>query len=150
MLENCAFNTCAECCHTQVFYIPTNLERKPTPLTHTYTQPWQWQSRKQAKMTQKHIQAKASTDKLCETRLNQRYSPIKKKQHNLGSLSSLHCWKAALSDIYSGPTSCLIVTLLFNVLFLWYFPLFYLPSLSIYSRSANISPVHLNRALSSL
>ncbi len=26
------------------------------------------------------------------------------------------------SDIYTGLTSCLIVTLLFNVLFLWYFP----------------------------
>ncbi len=54
------------------------------------------------------------------------------------------------SDIYAGPTSCLIVTLLFNVLFLWYFPLFYLPSLSINSRSANICPVHSKWALSSL
>ncbi len=54
------------------------------------------------------------------------------------------------SDIYAGPTSCLIVTLLFNVLFLWYFPLFYLPSLFIYSRSANIRPVHSNWVLSSL
>ncbi len=34
-------------------------------------------------------------------------------------------------DIYAGPTSCLIVTLLFNVLFLWYFPLF-LPAISLY------------------
>ncbi len=34
-------------------------------------------------MTQKHIQAKASTDKLSKTKQNQRYSPIKKKQHNL-------------------------------------------------------------------
>ncbi len=29
------------------------------------------------------------------------------------------------SDIYTGPTSCLIVTLLFNVLFLWYFPFYF-------------------------
>ncbi len=35
-------------------------------------------------MTHKHIQTKANTDKLCETTQNQRYSPIKKKQHNLG------------------------------------------------------------------
>ncbi len=33
---------------------------------------------------QKHIQAKANKDKLCETKQNQRYSPVKKKQHNLG------------------------------------------------------------------
>ncbi len=46
--------------------------------------------------------------------------------------------------------SYLLPNHLFNVLFLWYFPLFYLPSLSIYSRSANIRPVHSNWALSSL
>ncbi len=39
-------------------------------------------------------------------------------------LSSLHCWKAAPKRV--GPT-CLIVTLLFNVLFLWHFPLYHLP-----------------------
>ncbi len=33
-------------------------------------------------------------------------------------------------------------------MFLLYFPLFYLPSLFIYSQSGNISPVHSNRALS--
>ncbi len=59
------------------------------------------------------------------------------------SLSSLH----RCSDIYAGLTSCLIVTLLCNVLFLRYFSLFYLPVLSIYSRSANIRPVHSNWAL---
>ncbi len=32
----------------------------------------------------KHIQAKANKDKVCETKQNQRYSPVKKKQHNLG------------------------------------------------------------------
>ncbi len=37
---------------------------------------------------------------------------------------SLHRWKAAP---ISTQTFCLIVTLLFNVLFRWYFPLFYLP-----------------------
>ncbi len=52
------------------------------------------------------------------------------------------------SDIYAGPTSWLIVTLLFNVLFLWYFPLF-LSAISLYSRSADIRPVHSNWALSS-
>ncbi len=36
------------------------------------------------------------------------------------------------SDIYRGPTSCLIVTLLFNVLFLWYFPLFFICNLSLF------------------
>ncbi len=38
------------------------------------------------------------------------------------SLSSLHCWK--LLWYYTGPTSCLIETLIFNVLFLWCFPPF--------------------------
>ncbi len=31
----------------------------------------------------KAYSSKASMDKLCETKQNQRYSPIKKKQHNL-------------------------------------------------------------------
>ena len=51
---------------------------------HVHTQPWQRRSRKQVKMTHKHIQTKANMDKLCETKQNQRYSPIKKKQSNLG------------------------------------------------------------------
>ncbi len=106
-------------------------------------------------MTQKHIQARASTDKLCEIKQNQCYSPIKKKQQNLSIRFKpfpLLEFSPPLesSNIYTDPTYCLIVTLLFNVLFLWYFPLFYLPSLSIYCRSANIGPVHSNRALSSL
>ncbi len=115
---------------------------------HVHTQPWQRQSRKQAKMTQKHIQAKANMDKLCQTRQNQCSSPIKKKQHNLGvrfepfPLLEFSPPLESCSDIYAGSTSCLIVTPVFNVLFLWYFPLFYLPSLSIYSRSANIRPLH--------
>ncbi len=95
------------------------------------------------KITQKHIQAKASTDKLCETKLNQHYSPIKKNQ--LLEFSPL---LESCSDIYVGPISCLIVTILFNV----YFSdicLFSAISL-IYSRSAKISPVHSNRVLSSL
>ncbi len=93
---------------------------------------------------------KSNTDKLCETMQNQHYSPIKKKQRNLGiwfELFALLEFSPPLeicSDIYVGPTSCLIVILLFNVLFLRYFPLFYLPVLSIYSRSANIRPVHSN------
>ncbi len=90
------------------------------------------------KMIQKHIQAKASMDKLCETKQNQRYSPIKKKQHNLIirfeplALLEFSPPLESCSDIYGGPTSCLILTLLFNILFLRYFPLFYLPSLSLY------------------
>ncbi len=76
----------------------------------------------------------------------------KKKQRNLGvrfePLLELSPPLESCSDIYVCPTSYLIViTLLFNVLFLQYFPLFYLPVLSIYSRSANIRPVHSNRAL---
>ncbi len=35
-------------------------------------------------MTHMHIQTKANTDKLCETKQNLIYSPIKKKQCNLG------------------------------------------------------------------
>ncbi len=34
--------------------------------------------------THKHIQTKVNKDKLCETKQNQCYSPIKKKQHDLG------------------------------------------------------------------
>ncbi len=81
-------------------------------------------------MTHKHIQTKANTDKLCETMQNQCYSLIKKKQRNLCvwfepfPLLEFSPPLESCSDIYVGPTSCLIVTLLFNVLFLWYFPLF--------------------------
>ncbi len=45
--------------------------------------------------------------------------------HSLSSLSL-----ESFSNIYTGPSSCLIVSLLFNILFLQYFPLFYLPFLS--------------------
>ncbi len=55
-------------------------------------------------------------------------------------------WESCF-DIYAGPTSGLIVTLLFYVLFL-YFPLFYFPVLYIYIRSAIIRLVHSNWALS--
>ncbi len=104
----------------------------------------------------KHIQTKANTDKLCETMQNQRYLSKRKKQRNLRArfkpfpLLEFSPPLESCSDIYAGPTSCLVVTLLFNVLFLWYFPLFYLPILSIYSRFANIHPVHSNWARSSL
>ncbi len=85
----------------------------------------------------KHIQTKANTDKLCETMQNQRYSPIKKKQCNLGIrfepflLLEFSPPLESCSDICAGPTICLIVTLLFNVLFLWYFPLFFLSAIAI-------------------
>ncbi len=88
---------------------------------------------------------------------NQHYLPIQKnKQRNRGvwiqaiPLLEISPPLESRSDISAGPTSCLIITLLFNVLFLLFFPLFYLPSLSIYSRSANIRPVHSNWVLSSL
>ncbi len=90
---------------------------------HVRTQPWQLRSRKQLKMTQEHIQTKANTDKLCEIKQNQRYSPIKKKQRNLGvrfepfPLLDFSPPLESCSDIYASPTSCLIVILLFNVLF---------------------------------
>ncbi len=48
--------------------------KKKYPHLHIHTQPWHWQSRKQVKMTQKHIQAKASTDKLCELKQNKCYA----------------------------------------------------------------------------
>ncbi len=44
---------------------------------------------------------------------------------------------------YLRGSSSLIVNL-FNVLFFWYFPLFFISHLSIYSRSANIRPVDSN------
>ncbi len=65
-------------------------------------------------MAHKHIQTKANTDKLCEAMQNQGY--IKKKQLNLGvrfePFPSLEFSPPLerCSDIYAGPTSCLIVT----------------------------------------
>ncbi len=50
---------------------------------------------------------------------------------------------------YLRGSSSLIVNI-FNVLFFWYFPLFFISHLSIYIRSANIRPVDSNWALSSL
>ncbi len=76
---------------------------------------------------QKHIQAKANKDKLCETKQNQRYSPVKRNNTTSASDSrslSVSPPLECCSDIYTVPTSCLIITLLFNVLFLCYFPLF--------------------------
>ncbi len=72
------------------------------------TQPWKWRLRKQVKMTHKHIQSKANTDKLCETMQNQCYPPIKKKQHNLGirfqafPLLEFSPLLESCSDIYMG------------------------------------------------
>ncbi len=98
---------------------------------HVRTQPWQRRSRKQVKMAHKHIQTKANTDKLWEMKQNQHYSPIKKKkQCNLGirfqdfPLLEFCPLLESCSNFYVGPTSCLIITLLFNALFLWHFPLF--------------------------
>ncbi len=114
---------------SRISKVKVKLKKSPHP--HVHTPPWQRQWWKQAKMTHKHVQAKANTDKLCETKQNQHYSPINKKQHNLDvwfepfPLLEFSPPLESCSDIYAGPTSCLIVTLLFNVLFLWYFPLFF-------------------------
>ncbi len=98
---------------------------------HLHTQPWQRQSWKQAKMTHKHIQTKDNTNKLCETMQNKRYSPIKNKQHNLSirfeSFPLLEFSPLLESYSEEGPILALIVTLLFNVLFLRHFPLYHLP-----------------------
>ncbi len=122
--------------------------KQKCPHPHIYTQPW----RKKAKMTQQHIQAKASTDKLCEIKQNQRYSP--KKQHNLSirfkpfTLLEFSPPLENCSDIYAGPTSCLIVTLLVNALFLWYFPFFiYHLSLSIVDLLISVKCTQLERSL---
>ncbi len=123
---------------------------------HVRTQPWHKDDRGNKRRWHTHFQTKANTGKLCETKQNQRWSPIMKKQRNLGvrfeffPLLEFSPPLERCSDIYTDPTSCLNVTLLFNVLFLWYFPLLYLPFLSIYNQSDNVCPVHLNRALFSL
>ncbi len=61
-------------------------------------------------MTHKHIQTKANTDKLCETLQNQRYSPIKKKQRNVGQnlilLSAICSWV----NIFVDPGITLLST----------------------------------------
>ncbi len=86
--------------------------------------------RKQAKMTCKYVQAKANLDKLCETMQNQCYSPIKKKkkrnlcvQFQAFLLLEFSPPLESCSNMYAGPTSCMIMNL-FYVLFLWYFPYF--------------------------
>ncbi len=56
-------------------------------------------------MTHKHIQTKANKDKLCETKQNQRYSPIKKTQSNLGIWFEPFPLLESYSDIYAGPAS---------------------------------------------
>ncbi len=105
-------------------------------------------------MTHKHIWTKANTDKLCETMQKSMLLTYQKETTNLRVrfdpflLLEFSPPLESCSDISACPTSCLIIiNLLFNVLFLRYFPLFYLPVLSIYSRSANICPVHSNWAL---
>ncbi len=82
------------------------------------TQPWQrriWKKWSEVKKLEyKHIQTKANTDKLYETKKNQCYSPIirKKKQCNLGvrfqafPLLEFSSPLERCSDIYAGPTSC--------------------------------------------
>ncbi len=74
-----------------------------------------------------HIQTKPNTDKLCETKQNQYYSPIKKK----------HVTSASTSR----PSRSLSSPPLHR-----YFSLY----ISLYNRSANIHPVLSNRAPSTL
>ncbi len=101
------------------------------------TQPWNNNDRSNKRRWLPSIFTQNPTHKLCETMQNQRYSPIKKKQCNLGIrfmpflLLEFSPLLESCSNIYTGPTSYLIVSLLFNVLFLWYFPIFYVPVLSI-------------------
>ncbi len=57
----------------------------------------------------------------CETKQNQRYSSIKKTQSNLGIWFEPFPLLESNSDIYAGPASYLIATLLYNFLFLWFF-----------------------------
>ncbi len=91
---------------------------------HVRTQPWHNDDRGNKQRWLTSIFKQKQTDKLCETMQNQRYSPIKKKLRNFGIqfgpflLLEFSPLLEIYSDIYSGPTSCLIVTLLFNVLFL--------------------------------
>ncbi len=66
----------------------------------------------QAKMTHKHIQTKANTDKLCETMQNQRNLGVRFKPFPLFDFSPP---LESCSNIYVG---------LFHILFLWCFPLF--------------------------
>ncbi len=62
-------------------------------------------------MTHKHIQIKANMDKVCETKQNQLYLLIKKKQRNLGvrfepfPLLEFSPPLESPSNIYTGPTS---------------------------------------------
>ncbi len=71
-------------------------------------------------MTHKHIQTKANTNKLCETKHNQHSNSHPSRRRNNATLASASRLSRSLSfstagscsDIYTGPTSCLIETLL--------------------------------------
>ncbi len=105
---------------------------------HVRTQPLQRRSRKQVKIHTSIFKQKptwisfVTRSKINVTHLSRRNSATSASDSSPSRcLSSLDCWKAAPM----GPTSCLIVTLLFNVLFLWYFSLFLS---AIYSQSTNL------------
>ncbi len=78
----------------------------------------------------------------------------RKKQRNLGlrfqafPLLEFSPALESCSDVYSVPTSCLIVTLLFNLLFLRYFPLFIFQfSLSIVDLIVSVLYTQIERSL---
>ncbi len=97
-------------------------------LPHTYVHKHGNDNRRNKQRWHTSIFKQKPTQISFETMQNQRYSPIKNKQRNLsvqfGPFPLHEFLSKSSSDIYAGPSSCLIVTLLFNVLFLLYFPLF--------------------------
>ncbi len=122
---------------------------------HTSTQPWHNDDRGNKRRWHKSIFKQKPTQISC---VNQRKFNVTHLSRNntIGvrfepfPLLEFTPPPEKCSDIYTGPTFCLIVTLLFNVLFLWYFPLLFICQLSMYSRSVNIRPVHSNWVLFSL
>ncbi len=107
--------------------------------------------------THKHIQAKANTDKLCETKQNQRPTHLSRRTnttlHPIRALPTPWVLSTAGKLLWylRGPTSCLIVTLIFNVLFLWYFPLFICHlSLSIVNLLISVLCTQIERSLLSI
>ncbi len=84
------------------------------------------------KWRHKHIQAKANKDKLCEqskinvTHLSKRNNTTSASDSSPSRSLNFSPPLESCSDIYAGPTSCLIITLLFNVLFLLIFSSFFI------------------------
>ncbi len=94
-----------------------------TSAPHVRTHPWQRRSRKQVKKTsifkQKPTRISCvKQSKINVTHLSKRNNTTSASESSPSRSLSFSPPLESCSDIYTGPISCLIITLLFNVLFL--------------------------------